>query len=86
MLAIYNFVMHSLCMVLIVGTSHFLIHNEFIKKNYLFVFAFTISTNLKLCLLCVEKLNRCSAEPENRKIFHRVLNDEGLQQNKIVYM
>lgn len=37
----------------------------------------------KSCLLCVEKLIRCSVEPENRKIFHKDLNDEGLQQNKI---
>lgn len=78
MLVIYNFVMYLLCMVLIVGISYFLIYNEFIKKNYLFVFVFIISINLKLCLLCVEKLNCCLVELENWKIFYRVLNDEGL--------
>lgn len=34
------------------------------------------------CLLCLETWNHCSVEPENLKIFHKDLNDEGLQQNK----
>lgn len=34
------------------------------------------------CLLCLEKWNHCSVEQGNLKIFHKDLNDEGLQQNK----
>lgn len=34
------------------------------------------------CLLCLETWSHCSVEPENLKIFHKDLNDEGLQQNK----